>query len=214
MCAAAPHITPPIAAFVTAANTLWQTGGAGYAATQLPTKIAQYKTQIEASAANNFAKWKVLGTPTHLVCSSTDEFALRQLLQSQTLILGAAGTTDITGATCDCQRAGGLQIEVVMGAIVAGAVTTIKAQGSDDDSTYADLAGTAQTVADDADNKVFYVDIVRPLHRYLKLIVARATQNATVGAALAHKYGPIKAPVTQGTNVSGETHYSPAAGTA
>lgn len=54
-------------AFVTAANTLWQTGGAGYAATQLPTKIAQYKTQIEASAANNFAKWKVLGTPTHLV---------------------------------------------------------------------------------------------------------------------------------------------------
>ena len=26
-------------AFVTAANTLWQTGGAGYAATQLPAKI-------------------------------------------------------------------------------------------------------------------------------------------------------------------------------
>jgi hypothetical protein len=131
-----------------------------------------------------------------------------------TTAAGAAGATDITGTAVDTQGYDGVQFEVAFGPIVAGAATSIKVQGSDDDSTYADLAGTAQTVADDADNKVFYVDIVRPLHRYLKLIVARATQNATVGAALAHKYGPIKAPVTQGTNVSGETHYSPAAGTA
>ena len=127
---------------------------------------------------------------------------------------GAAGTTDITGATCDCQRAGGVQIEVVMGAIVSGAVTTIKAQGSDDDSTWVDLEGTSQTIGDTDDEKVFYIDLVRPRHRYNRVYVDRATQNATVAAALYHKYALAKQPTTQGTNVSGETHYSPASGTA
>lgn len=127
---------------------------------------------------------------------------------------GAAGTTDITGATCDCQRAGGLQIEVVMGAIVAGAVTTIKAQGSDDDSTWVDLTGTSQTIADDADEKVFFIDVVRPVHRYNRVYIDRGTQNATVVTALYHKYDLAKQPTSQGSNVSGETHYSPAAGTA
>jgi len=53
--------------FVAAVNAMWQTGGAGYAAAQLTSKIAQYKATIAASAANNFVRWKVLGTPTHLV---------------------------------------------------------------------------------------------------------------------------------------------------
>lgn len=127
---------------------------------------------------------------------------------------GAAGTSDINGATADCQGYDGLQIEVVMGAIVSGAVTTIKAQGSDDDSTWADLTDTSQAVADDADEKAFYIDLFRPIHRYNRVVVDRGTQNATVVTALYHKYGAAKAPVSQGSNVSGELHFSPAAGTA
>ncbi|HRA45303.1 MAG TPA: CotH kinase family protein, partial [Phycicoccus sp.] len=53
--------------FVAAANAAWQTGGVGAAASQLPAKIAQYKATVASSAANNFNKWRVLGTPTHLV---------------------------------------------------------------------------------------------------------------------------------------------------
>ena len=53
--------------FVAAANTAWTSQGIGYEMSQLPAKIATYKSQIAASAANNFQRWKVLGTPTHLV---------------------------------------------------------------------------------------------------------------------------------------------------
>lgn len=51
--------------FVAAANAAWQTGGVGAATSQLPAKIAQYKATVASSAANNFNKWRVLGTPTH-----------------------------------------------------------------------------------------------------------------------------------------------------
>ena len=43
-------------------------------------------------------------------------------------------------------------------------------------------------IADDDDNKVFYLDIKRPQLRYGRLVVSRATQNATV-SAVAVLYG-------------------------
>jgi hypothetical protein len=61
---------------------------------------------------------------------------------------GAAGTTDINGATLDMQGFEGVLIKVVFGAITAGAVTSIKAQqGAQSDlSDAADLEGTGQTL--------------------------------------------------------------------
>ncbi len=76
-----------------------------------------------------------------------------------------------------------------------------------------DLLGSSQTIADTDDNKTFYIDLHRPLKRYVRLVVLRATQNATVGA-LYQQYGFRKPPVTHGTNVAGETLLSPAQGTA
>lgn len=127
---------------------------------------------------------------------------------------GAAGTSDINGATLDMVNARGVQITVVMGAITATAVTSIKVQESADGSTWADLAGTAQTIADTDDEKVFYIDLYRPLKRYARVVVDRGTANAVVAAALYQVYENEKLPVTQGTNVSGEQHISPIAGTA
>lgn len=103
-----------------------------------------------------------------------------------------------------------------MGAIVSGAATSLKLQHGDaaDLSDAADLAGTAQTIADDADEKIFYVDFSKPRKRYVRLYVARATQNATVASAVAVVYGAKSAPTSQPTGVSGETHVAPAAGTA
>jgi len=128
---------------------------------------------------------------------------------------GAAGTTDIEGAVCDMQNYEGVLMVVTMGAIVGNAVTSIKAQ---QDSavgmgTAADLAGTKQVVADSDDEEVFIIDVHRPILRYVRLYVDRATQNATC-TAMYFKYGGRKRPDTQGAGVNLEIHVSPIEGTA
>lgn len=128
---------------------------------------------------------------------------------------GAAGTTDITGATCDLQGAlGGVTMLVEMGAITGTAVTSIKAQESADGSTWADLEGTSQTIADTDDEKAYYIEITRPLKRYARVYVDRGTANAVVSAAFYLVHGLRESNPTHGTGVSGELHHSPAAGTA
>jgi hypothetical protein len=129
---------------------------------------------------------------------------------------GAAGATDINGATLDMQGFEGALMVVTFGAITAGAVTGIRAaQGAASDlSDAADLAGSAQVIADSDDDKTFYIDVKKPAERYVRLVVDRATQNAVVAAAWYIQYGAHKAPTTHGANVAGETHVSPAEGTA
>lgn len=68
---------------------------------------------------------------------------------------------------------------------------------------YTDIASGAQTILDTDDDKVKYLDI-RPSKRYIKLLVLRATQNATVGCVIALLYNPRSRPVTHGSNVAGE----------
>lgn len=139
-----------------------------------------------------------------------------KISQAITPTAGAAGTSDINGATLDHQGFEGVTVIVTFGAITAGAVTSIKYQTGDqsDLSDAADLLGTGQAVADDDDEKVFYIDIYKPLERYGRVVVDRATQNAVVASAEYVQYGARKVPVTHGTGVSGERHVSPAEGTA
>lgn len=129
---------------------------------------------------------------------------------------GAAGTTDINGTTLDMSGYEGVLMIVRFGAITGSAVTSIKAQqGAESDlSDAADLAGTGQTVADDDDDQTFYIDLYRPTDQYVRVVVDRGTQNAVVASANYIQYGARKAPVSHGTGVSGETHVSPAEGTA
>jgi hypothetical protein len=59
------------------------------------------------------------------------------------------------------------------------------------------------------------VDVYRPVEQYLKLVVDRATQNATVSSIIAIKYNAGSRPTTQGAGVTGgETFNWPAEGTA
>jgi hypothetical protein len=129
---------------------------------------------------------------------------------------GVAGTADIEGAVIDRQGFEGVLIEVVFGAITAGAVTSIKAQQGEaaNLSDAADLEGTGQDVADDDDNKTFFIDVYKPEERYLRLYVDRATQDAVVASATYWLYEPTVKPTTHGTGVSGELHVSPAEGAA
>lgn len=132
-----------------------------------------------------------------------------------TVTAGAAGTTDISGTTLDMANWEGVLIDVTMGAIVSGAATSIKAQQGDasDLSDAEDLEGTSQTIADTDDEKAFYIDVYKPTKRYVRLYVDRGTQNATCTAQYI-QYGPRTLPTSHGSNVSGETHVSPAEGTA
>lgn len=129
---------------------------------------------------------------------------------------GVAAATDLEGATLDTSGFEEVTILVTFGAITSGAVTTIKAQEGDESdlSDAADLLGTSQTIAVASAQKTFYINIFKPLKRYLRLYTDRATQNAVVASATYILSQPKLAVVTQGTNVSGELHVSPIAGTA
>lgn len=131
--------------------------------------------------------------------------SLRQLLSEKvkvtqvvTATTGAAGATDIEATTIDMQGFASLAYIVVMGAIVAGAVTSIEARQGDasNGSDATALEGTKQTIADDDDNQIFVIDIASPSDRYQTLHVDRATQNATVQTALAVQYNPRDLPTS------------------
>jgi len=136
--------------------------------------------------------------------------------QAITVTAGAAGTSTINGATLDMAGYDGVLMVVTFGAIVATGVQSIKAQQGQQSnlSDAADLLGTGQTVADSDDEKTFYIDLFRPRERYVRVVVPRATANATVASAEYIQYRARSKPTTQGTNVAGETHKSPAEGTA
>lgn len=132
----------------------------------------------------------------------------------------AAGSTDIEPSNgVDMQGFEGVTFLVAFGTITAGAVTGIRAQQSDDDGDsdgWSDLEGTAVAVADDDDNQVFYLDIFKPLKRYVRCVVDRATQNAVVDGIFAIQYGTRAAPTTHDATTvgGGELHVSPDEGTA
>ncbi len=127
---------------------------------------------------------------------------------------GAAGTSAINGSVIDFANYEGALIIISLGAIVAGAVTSVKFQGGATSSPTTDIEGTAQTIADTQDDTVLYMDIRRPVNRYGRIVVSRGTQNATIGSAIAVLYGARDQPVTQPAGVAGEVTVSPAAGTA
>lgn len=127
----------------------------------------------------------------------------------------AAGTTAVTSSAVDMAGFDGCQFTVLMGAVTSGAVTSCKVQGSEDNSSWSDLTGTGQAIADTADDKLFLIDVPFPRHRYLRCVVSRATQNAVVDGIVAEQYLAKVEPVTQSTTVGGaELHHAPAAGTA
>lgn len=134
---------------------------------------------------------------------------------ASTTTLGAAAATTITSSAVDTAGYDGVLFIVPLGTIVSGAATSIKVQQCDTTGgSYADLTGTSQTIADTDDDKLVYVDVFQPKEQFLKLVVSRATQNATIGGIIALRYNAGMRPATQGTGVSGESWNWPAEGTA
>ncbi len=129
----------------------------------------------------------------------------------------AAGATAVNSDRVDTAGYEGVRFIIGFGAIVSGAVTSVKARQNtvDSDTGMADLEGSGQAVADTDDNKIVIVEIHRPRERYVQLSTSRATQNATIDFLLVELIGPRVQPVTQDATVVGaEVFNSPQEGTA
>ena len=130
----------------------------------------------------------------------------------------ASGTADRTGTILDMKGFEGVLMIVKVAAVAAGGTNSIKAQSgaASNLSDAADLAGTAQAIADDDDNQIFIIDLVKPIERYVRLYVDKDTTNACAESAVYVQYGARSKPVVQTVTdaVTYEVHVSPAEGTA
>ncbi len=131
----------------------------------------------------------------------------------------ADGNADRNGAGLDMSGYESVLMIVKFAAIAAGAVTSIKAQQSDDDGVadaYSDLAGTGVAVAADDDNQIFYLDIVRPQKRYVRLVIDKDAANNAAEEAIYLQYDARVRPVVNNVadKVTGELHVSPDEGAA
>jgi hypothetical protein len=141
----------------------------------------------------------------------------RNLRIARALNAVAAGQTDQNGSIIDTANYEGVVFIAAFGTLTAGAVTGLKAQMGDDPnlSDAADLAGTAQSIADSDDNKLLVLDVHRPAERYVRAGVTRGTADAVIDGVYAILYGPRVLPVTQDSTVAAiNTLISPAEGTA
>lgn len=138
-------------------------------------------------------------------------------VQCITPTAGAAAQTAITGSTVDLSNGDGVLFWITFGAITTGAATSFKAQHGNlaTMSDAADILGTSVTVADDTDGKGFYLELSRPVKRYARIVVSRATQDAVVASAWAFVYGAKLQPTTIPSTVAGgEVHVGEVSGTA
>lgn len=133
--------------------------------------------------------------------------------------LAASAAVDRNGAGLDMAGFDGVLMIVKMADIAAGAATTIKAQQSSDNGVtdaYSDLEDTGIAIADDDDDQVFVIDLVKPVKRWVRVVVDKDAANATNECALYLQYGPRDLPVAQtvADEVTYERHVSPDEGVA
>lgn len=130
----------------------------------------------------------------------------------------AAGTTDVDSSSVDMTGFSHVMFIVEFGAITSGAVTSVHAEQSADDTNFDDLEGTSITVADDDDNGVVILDIKKSGEtddEFIRCVVDRGTQNAVVDGIVAIQYGARELPVTHDatTVIGSEFHAEPDEGT-
>lgn len=125
----------------------------------------------------------------------------------------ASGTADRTSAVIDMKGYEGACVVVHFAAIATSGTNSIFLQQADAASNSttltsgADVATSAQTVADDDDNEVKYIDIVRPGKRFFQLNIDKDTTNSCAESAVVYLYRGNVRPVThaEGTGTSGGT---------
>jgi len=136
---------------------------------------------------------------------------------TRVMVAVAAGTDDTNDSDAlDMSGWDGVVFIALFGTLTATAITDIRAQEGATSTPATDLVGTKVSLtAGTHDDHVAILDVYRPLLRYIRCRVTRATANAVIDGVIAIQYRGRKAPVTQGATVaSTELHVSPIAGTA
>ena len=132
----------------------------------------------------------------------------------------AAGQTVQNSSSVDMSDAECVTFIASFGTISASAVTNIKAQQSDDDGSaddWTDLEDSqGATLTPTTDNsKVLVLEVVRPLKKYVRCVVNRATGNAVIDGVVAIKTHLRVSPATHDTTVKdANVVVGPAEGTA
>jgi hypothetical protein len=127
----------------------------------------------------------------------------------------ASGTATRNGAGLDMKGFEGVLMIVKFAAIGSSSTMDIHAEQCDDNSTFLDLAGTAIVPADDDDEQIFILDIVKPTDRYVRVVVTKDASHTDAEMAIYIQYGAREEPVVQTVAdlVTYERHISPAEGT-
>ena len=115
----------------------------------------------------------------------------------------AAGLTNVNTSSVDLQNKDGARFIVAFGALTATQVTSVKLQGSTDNSTWSDLldpdTGTVITtgnLADGDSNKVVSLEVYKCKRRYVRAVVIRGKANAVIDGAWAEIPQRNKLPMT------------------
>lgn len=127
-----------------------------------------------------------------------------------------AGQAATTGDILDMEGYEGVLFIAKFADVTNAAVLTLAAQGGNvaAGTDMATLAGSVtHTAASDAgdDDDLLVLDVVKPIHRYIRPVLTSATQDAVKDGVIAIQYGARKVPITQGTTVlDSDTLISPA----
>lgn len=115
----------------------------------------------------------------------------------------AAGTGDtINGTVIDMQNYDAAAFYVMLGTIATGGVATVRLQQGalSDGSDMANMTGQSVVFNDTDDNLMAVLEVNRPIKRYVRCTITRATANVTIdGAVCVLHGGRKKAPAAHST---------------
>ncbi|HEV1992417.1 MAG TPA: hypothetical protein VGR34_06095 [Candidatus Dormibacteraeota bacterium] len=109
----------------------------------------------------------------------------------------AAAATPLVGTHVDMQGWDNVVFIYGVGALTATQVTALKAQNGNavGDGDQADITGAiTPAMADGDSNRLLVLEVVRPLLRYVRPTLNRATANAVVDFGIAIQYSGDKVP--------------------
>lgn len=117
----------------------------------------------------------------------------------------AAGQTDLESDAVDMANYDGIRFIASMGTITAGAVTSLRVEGSPSGTgDWTAITGASVTIPDDGDDKVYIVEVYRPGARYVRAVLDRGTQNAVCNGIIAEQYLPRVYPVPAHSSVGAQ----------
>lgn len=112
----------------------------------------------------------------------------------------ADGSTDPDSSSVDMEGFDGVMFVGLVGTITGSGTATLKASQSANDSSFADLASASVEASGSGDSdKLLVLDIFRPLDRYVRTTLTRATANSIWGGTLAIQYKAKSKPAVTAT---------------